>query len=442
MWILTLRSPISGPIEYVLKRGKNTLGRKSDNDVVIADESASRLHAEIDCSDRIVIRDLGSTNGTYVNHERLTTPLVLKSGDQIRIGQHIATIVLGEDNVSSAQEVALSGTQPLTRDLLLESVEQNSILLYEISSRLSTILDLDQALKEVSQIMQVMMGADKFELILAEDFDHLDELGFPTSMAREALEKRSVIVFPYRPTGEQRSASESTQLLRIRSLICSPVVIGEEVVALVYAYRTNPQARLFDERDVQLAVALGHQVALTIQRTRLMEQVHVFEHWAITDSVTGLLNRRQVLVVAEKEVHRASHFHHPLSVVMLDVDSFKLINDTHGHPAGDQVLQTITRRWKGQLRDIDMLGRYGGDEFLLVLVETDLDNAAEAAERLCRCIADRPIDTDHGSLDITVSAGVAALSEKNATLATIIDRADEALYVAKRNGKNRVEISS
>ena len=147
MWILTVRSPSSEPCEYVLKTGKNTIGRKPDNDVVIADESASRLHAEIHChADLTVLVDLGSTNGTFVNRERLTQPHVLRPEDQIRIGQHVGSLVFRGDQTSSDLITALSGTQPLTRDLLLESVDQHAVLLYEVASRLNTILDLDTAL--------------------------------------------------------------------------------------------------------------------------------------------------------------------------------------------------------------------------------------------------------------------------------------------------------
>jgi len=93
MWILTIRSPKSIPRDYVLRLGKNTIGRKSDNDIVINDELASRLHAEINCQfDRVLITDLGSMNGTFINHKRLTVPQVIKHGDQIRIGYHLLTI--------------------------------------------------------------------------------------------------------------------------------------------------------------------------------------------------------------------------------------------------------------------------------------------------------------------------------------------------------------
>lgn len=425
----------------MLKRGINTLGRKSDNDIVISDQSASRLHAEIECSDQLVIRDVGSTNGTFVNRERLGGPTVLNPGDQIRIGQHVGTIAFDEDNVSSKQGPVLSGTQPLTRDLVLESVEHNSVLLYEISGRLSTIVDLDLAIKEVSTLMKVMMSVERFEVVLSEKFDRLAASGLPTAISKKALERRSIVVQSNVLEGNGEVLSDSMKMLHIHSLLCSPVIIEDEIVALIYAYRTDPTVRPFDENDVQLAVAIGHQLALTIQRTRLIEKVRLFEHWALTDVLTGLPNRRQTLKQSEMEVHRALRFHHPLSLLMLDIDTFKNVNDTYGHPVGDLVLQIVTTRWRDTLRDIDLLGRYGGDEFIAILVETELGPAREVAEHLRGCIADTPVETDRGSLMITASVGVAALNQDCPSLSALLHCADDAMYVAKRNGKNRVEIA-
>lgn len=442
MWILTLRSPISGPVEHVLKSGVNTLGRKSDNDIVIADESASRFHAEIDCDEQVTIRDIGSTNGTFVNRERLAGPCVLKPGDQIRIGQHVGTLSFGDDNVQEEQGWALSGTQPMTRSLVLESVEHNSVLLYEISGRLSTIVNLDQAIKEVSELMRVMMSVDRFEVVLDENFDQLAEMGLPTMISKKVLERRSIVVMSDVLAEMGEKISDSMKLLRIRSLLCSPVLVDDEIVALIYAYKTDPTAKPFENNDVKLAVAIGHQLALTIQRTRLIEKVRLFEHWAITDVLTGLPNRRQTQKQSETEVRRALRFNHPLSLLMLDIDSFKDVNDTYGHPIGDLVLQVVTTRWRNTLRDIDLLGRYGGDEFIALLVETELDSAREVAELLRRCIVETPIQTDRGPLMVTVSVGAAALDENNSNFKKLLNSADDALYVAKRNGKNRVEVST
>ena len=138
MWKLSVRSTSKEPHEYVLKQGRYVLGRHSGNDIVIDDESASRHHAEIVCQeDAILIRDLDSLNGTFVNRKLLTEPFALSIGDQIRIGFHVIRISSNADsrNNSSNENVDLSDTQPITRDLLIESVDKSSILLHEFTSR-------------------------------------------------------------------------------------------------------------------------------------------------------------------------------------------------------------------------------------------------------------------------------------------------------------------
>jgi adenylate cyclase len=274
MWILTVRSPGNEPQEYLLKAGKSTVGRKSDNDIPITDESASRLHAEIlynSEANTVVIQDLSSTNGTFVNRERLLQPRTLRVNDEIRIGQHLLS--LDFRNTQGKPADRLPGTQPLTRDLLLESLDYHAVLLSEAAERLNTILDLDSALKEVSSLMQRSMGADKCGVILVERFGELEQLGFPVSIARQALEQRSAIFIPDLSNPSDPDLAKSAMLLRLRSALCVPVVIGDEVAALIYVYKTRPLSRPFDRRDVQLAVAIGHQAALTIQRTRLLHNV-------------------------------------------------------------------------------------------------------------------------------------------------------------------------
>jgi len=441
MWVLTIRSPSSEPRDYVLKAGKNIVGRKPDNDIVIADESASRVHAEIHChADLVVAVDLGSTNGTFVNRERLTQPHVLRPEDQIRIGQHVATIAFRDDKTASDLVAALSGTQPLTRDLLLESVDQHAVLLYEVASRLNTILDLEVALHEVSKLMRVSMGAEKSEVILAERFGQLAELGFPTSIAHQAIEQRSVVVLANIPAQAEQTWGKSALLLGIRSALCVPVMIGEEIAALIYVYKTDPASRPFDQHDVQLAVAISHQAALTIQRTRLLEKARALEQRAIIDGLTGLHNRQHFLELADIEFQRARRYQHPLSAAMLDIDYFKQANDTYGHTVGDQVLQAVAARCQKNLRDIDAVGRYGGDEFVVLLPESDLNGARIAAEHLRRCIADIPVDTDRGPLNVTISLGVAALTDDYPHMAALLNEADAALYRAKNAGRNQVAV--
>jgi len=441
MWILTLRSPASEPHEYVLNPGKTTLGRKPDNDIVIVDDSASRLHAEIFCQgDLAVVSDLASTNGTFVNRERLTQPHTLRPEDQIRIGQHVGSLAFRDDHNPSALVAALAVTRSLTRDLLLESVDQHAILMYEIAGRLNTILDLDDALREVSDLMRVAMGVDKCEVILAERFGQLGELGFPTSIARQAIEQRAVIMIPDISARAEPVPGKSALLLGIRSVLCVPVLLEQAVVALLYVYKTNPAARPFDQHDVQLAVAISHQAALTIQRAQLLEKARAFEQRATTDSLTGLHNRQQIQELAEREFQRARRLGHSLAALMVDIDNFKQVNDTYGHAAGDQVLRAVAACAQSNLREIDLLGRYGGDEFVVLLLETELGAARRVAERIRAAVADRPVDIDQGPLQVTMSVGVALCAEECPNVAGLVNDADVALYAAKKAGKNQVVV--
>jgi len=163
---------------------------------------------------------------------------------------------------------------------------------------------------------------------------------------------------------------------------------------------------------------------------------------ASTDPLTGLLNRRRFLEQAEKEFLRSRRYRHELAAVMLDIDHFKAINDTHGHFVGDQVLIALSRAAENLLRDIDILCRWGGEEFVILMPETPLAGAAILAERLREVLARLAVDTTAGPLHFTISAGVAARGECDAGLTDILQRADTALYAAKDHGRNRIQVQA
>jgi|GEM_PF-3036112 len=172
--------------------------------------------------------------------------------------------------------------------------------------------------------------------------------------------------------------------------------------------------------------------------TALRKALEEVQRLASTDHLTGLKNRRQLLLLAEQEFQGARRFHRNLSAIMLDVDHFKPINDTYGHAAGDGVLKMVARCCTSTMRKVDVIGRYGGDEFVIVLPESDLHSARLAAERLGESISSKPVETNAGAVNITVSLGVATLSEEHSTLNSLLIAADSALYVAKKNGGNQV----
>lgn len=442
MWILTLRSPSNEPLEYILKPGKNTLGRKPGNDIEINDDGASRAHAEIYCeSGMIVITDLDSTNGTFVNRERITKPRTLQPGDQIRIGQHEANLMLRDDKNPPNLSSRLAGTRPWTRELLLESVDQHAVLLYEVTNRLTTVLDLETAEKEISKLMKVALGADACEVVLANRFGQLKELGLSPSVTQQVIDQRSIVVVPgLSPEVDQAQNPPAAE--KSPSALCLPVIIDDEIAALIIVYKSDPASREFDQHDVQMAVAISHQAALTIQRVNLLKKARILEEWAITDSLTGLHNRRHLIDLGELEFQRARRYQHPLSIVMLDVDRFKQVNDTYGHDIGDLVLKTVARSCREQLRNIDVIGRYGGDEFVILLIETNSEAARGVAERVRLHVSGVPSETDRGPISATVSIGISFLDADTPNLDALLSQADKAMYSAKKAGRNKVKVST
>lgn len=160
-----------------------------------------------------------------------------------------------------------------------------------------------------------------------------------------------------------------------------------------------------------------------------------------TDQLTRLANRRNMLHRLAQEHDRYRRSGHGYAIVMLDLDFFKKVNDTHGHPVGDQVLRGVANTLKGCLRNTDTLARMGGEEFMLLMPMTDSDGALVQAQRLCNTLAATPLPTEVGALAITVSLGVAEPLPGDADANATVIRADNALYQAKAAGRNRVEVA-
>ncbi len=216
-----------------------------------------------------------------------------------------------------------------------------------------------------------------------------------------------------------------------------PIVARGKIIGSLYLTdKVNDQP--FTQEDEALMVRLATDAASAIENARLFEEV---QQLAATDSLTGLHNRRHWLELAGREFERARRYGRPLAAIMLDVDHFKQVNDAYGHAIGDQVLRLMASRCRENLREIDLLGRYGGEEFAALLPENDLDSTRNAAERLRQCVAEAPFDTLRGPLTITISVGVAALTASCPELPDLLNQADAAMYAAKAAGRNRVVMS-
>ncbi len=417
MWILTLRSPKGEPREYVIKPGKMLIGRKSDCDIPVPDESASRAHAELHfdpVENAVTLVDLNSTNGTFINRDRVNKPRRLTTEDQVRIGQHTLSFAIRETEPRSGigSRPLVQGTQPLTRDLLLESLDHHAVLMYEVSSRLNTVIDLDTALREVSDMMRVAMGADKCQLILAEKFSQLHDLGFPISIARMALDQRSAVIIPDAQT--DATLGKSALLMRIRSAMCVPVMSGEKVVALIYVYKTRPLARPFDQNDLQLAVAISHQAALTIQRTRLLE--HVRKEQRVRQLLQRFLSPPEAEYLLQDYLQTGQL--PPLSEQRLTVLFADLAGSTQlAERLGARRFSEILSRYYQDMTDIifsnnGMLNKYLGDGLMAVFgVSQSGSNPEERAvsaalEMFRRMESLNLAENEHVQLGIGINSGM------------------------------------
>ena len=171
--------------------------------------------------------------------------------------------------------------------------------------------------------------------------------------------------------------------------------------------------------------------------TRQKQLEYKLEYYATTDSLTGLYNRREFSRLAELELHRGIRYNNPLSIVMIDIDHFKKVNDNFGHDTGDIAMKEMVRICRRGLREVDIFARWGGEEFVVLLPETALSEATEAAERLRESIEKSVIEAPSGSLSITVSVGVSELGHSAGTLEEGLKLADKAMYHSKAMGRNR-----
>lgn len=220
----------------------------------------------------------------------------------------------------------------------------------------------------------------------------------------------------------------------IHSFLGVPVVFREQVTGLIALY--NVSARSFTDDDARIAELFASQVAIAMDNSR---RVELMEKQAETDQLTGLYNRRAFAVMGEREVGRARRYRRPLALILFDIDHFKDVNDTYGHLVGDHVLRVLTKRVTDTTRATDIVCRYGGEEFIVLMPEAGREEALAMAERLREEISRMTVVTEGSTLSLTISLGVASLDPAGQDdLESLISRADRAMYQAKAAGRNTV----
>jgi diguanylate cyclase (GGDEF)-like protein len=322
-------------------------------------------------------------------------------------------------------------------------------LLYETTRDLATHYELAQLLPAVVERATRLLSAPSGAVYLCDNgqrrltlacttgpLPYLAELRWGEGVSGQVAQTGELLIIDDYARWAYRSfqiegAAWCTAVLGV------PLHYMGELKGVLVIGETSP-TRTFSQDEAHLISLFASQVAGALPQTDLFTRV---QQLARIDDLTGLYNRRYLFELGEQELRRARRFGHPLSLLMLDIDDFKQINDRYGHESGDQVLRTVANCCLAYSRDSDKVGRYGGEELVILLVETELASARLFAERLCRRVAQTATPTAHGPVHVTVSLGVAAIQAEGDGWAALLGRADRALYAAKQAGRNRVAVA-
>jgi two-component system cell cycle response regulator len=225
---------------------------------------------------------------------------------------------------------------------------------------------------------------------------------------------------------------------RAQSVLALPLRSSGRITGVLCLY-DRADGKPFEDRDIEIVREFVAKATVAIDNVLMHREA---QRLSVTDGLTGLWNYRYASLALEREVERAQRFGHPLSLIMLDLDRFKRVNDQYGHQRGDAVLIDVAGRLRGVIREVDILARYGGEEMLLILPETDLSGAKLLAERILDTIRSRPVGgADEEPVFMTTSLGIAVMPGHGTSPRTLLHAADSALYAAKSAGRDTVRVA-
>lgn len=366
--------------------------------------------------------------------------------------ESIDGIVLTEDDLRLMIELAGHISVAIERARLYEQLwrrVQQLDALYDTMSDITGNLERDTVLKAIVERMVALVRSTHGMIALYDPAQNNLRIHYSIGMDRDysgmrialgegvigrvALTHQPLVVYDYHRWEGQ---SPMFHALPSSNVLAVPLLAGDELIGALSVGDFNTR-RVFTDDDVRLLSMFAQQATIAIKNARLFAEV---QHLAITDPLMGIYNRRYFLSAAAREYERARRHHHVLAVLIADLDNFKQINDHYGHPIGDQVLQAISGIFRQELRSIDLLARYGGEEIIMLLPETDCNGVVRVVERLQLRLMD-PVISEHDEIHVTASFG-AAVNQRVTTsnVEALIAYADQALLYAKQHGKNRLVI--
>lgn len=336
-------------------------------------------------------------------------------------------------NLSQFLEICSGFISLKIQNILLNEKMQKDVNYHDTMKNIAKIIETQYELKYIIPIIGEML--DKFfedylvYIFLRDESTGINVLSYPNDCKDEKIL-------------DAIKEHKETKLLSEGKIYAVPLICENKNVGSLVAKSTEDEIKLKDREYMeQLAI----QMAITINRANVYAEI--LKH-ATLDALTGFYNRRQLEVRIKQEVSNAKRQHAPLCGIMTDIDYFKHVNDTYGHATGDLVLKTIAKVIRGQLREYDIAGRYGGEEFSILLPFTKINEAQMVAERLRQTVENKVIDiskvapdSEEKNIKITLSLGIYEIKENDSD-DDLMKKADKALYQAKNTGRNKVVINN
>lgn len=330
-----------------------------------------------------------------------------------------------------------------TREL---SQARRMMSIIEVSREISSVLELNELLDKVISVAIEVTGAQAGYLVLQNEKTGRMEVCARKSMAddegsdslvssqlvREAASKEQPVLSTNAAEDERYAYFDNVKECGLKSVLCVPIKYGNRVKGVCYLVN-NLTTGVFTAEDLEVLEVIMGQAAVSIENARLYEQ-------AVTDDLTGLYSLKHFKLLLQNEMERSLRYQHGFSLVMMDIDRLRKLNNVYGHQAGDRLLVKIAEVVKANSRGADVLARYGGEEFIFMLPETDTEGARKFAEKIRKKVEEVKIIDGENKLGVTVSMGVASYPHHATTVEALINAVDSAMYISKGAGRNKVTV--
>jgi len=321
------------------------------------------------------------------------------------------------------------GVNTYINEIRMRSAEL--MILYSIVDRLSTTIDIEELKRIIIEIISEALAADEIDMVLPNDYRELGVIvwtKYKGDMLRKKVETASALHDIIYAWGEGRITDHV--IVNEGQEIHMPISKGENRLALLIIRRTEG---MFEPYQLTLVRGMANHISVAFENALLYRM-------AITDELTGLYSNRHFRQAIAKKFGLFHEFGEKMTLLMIDIDNFKKVNDTYGHPAGDAILKDVGKCILSSIREPDLGFRYGGEEFTVLLPASDIPAGKVVAERMRALIEHYPFKIDQHIVQVTVSIGVASWPASAESIKEIISEADKALYEAKHAGKNRVVV--